>query len=743
MAQEIGVAYVTLLPSAKGFSKKVEGEIGQGFDGGAKKQRGFWSKAGKFAKGLGIAIGGAVALVGGIAAKGGLDRALKIEDATAKLKGLGHDTKTIETIMNSALKSVKGTAFGLDTAATVAASAVASGIKPGKELEKYLRLTADAATIAGVSMEEMGSIINKVTAKGVAQMDDMNRLTERGIPILQWLADEYGVTADAMSKMVSSGQVDAETFRKVIEENIGGAALESGETTRGAFANMLAALSRVGQNFLSGVFPYFKDGINGITDLLGPLEDKAGDVGKAFGDFIGKVKDFFSGLNDARIPDLLPLKSIVEGMAPHAEKLGDAFSEIGKILGGKLKDIIPVVADAMGDIGLAIGNVVADDVLPALVGFFEKLGGILGKIDLAPFAEAMGDDGIAGAIEKAGPLLGRLIDGLGVMLDVIEPVLGPLGDLIEAVLSLVEPLNDLLDAWSPLLDLFGESEEPFTILSLQMWALSNAFSFVAFIIGVVADVMSWWFGIMGDVVQGIVDFVTGAVEWFTTMKDRAVEVFTNIYEFLSEIWSNIGLMIGGALKIIVGLFTGNIDLIKDGLSQFSSSAKAIWDKVVSAFSTGVTNAVNFVKGLPGKITAALSDAGTWLVETGKNIIQGLIDGASGMIDSAVQAVKDVGGAMMDGIKDFLGIHSPSRAFRDQVGKWIPAGLVEGIEDGIPEVEATVNRMVSVPELNMSGSAVSGGPVIGSVTFQGTQNMRSDVEELMFHLRRAKRGGVHA
>lgn len=59
--------------------------------------------------------------------------------------------------------------FILDAAATTAAAAVASGIKPGQELEKYLRLTADAATIAGVSMEEMGSIINKVQAKGKAR----------------------------------------------------------------------------------------------------------------------------------------------------------------------------------------------------------------------------------------------------------------------------------------------------------------------------------------------------------------------------------------------------------------------------------------------------------------------------------------------------------------------------------------------------------------------------------------------
>src|SRR5690606_36635465 len=102
-----------------------------------------------------VGVGAVATTVAGLAVKGGISRALNIEDAQAKLRGLGHDTKSVERIMENSLASVKGTAFGLDAAATTAAAAVASGIQPGKELERYLRLTADAATIAGVWMEEM------------------------------------------------------------------------------------------------------------------------------------------------------------------------------------------------------------------------------------------------------------------------------------------------------------------------------------------------------------------------------------------------------------------------------------------------------------------------------------------------------------------------------------------------------------------------------------------------------------
>src|SRR5690606_38107825 len=151
---------------------------------------GFFAGVTRWAKRGALVVGGMVTAVGALAVGGGIARALNIEDATAKLKGLGHDTKTVEAIMTDALASVKGTAFGLDAAATQAASAVAAGIKPGRELERYLRLTADAATIAGSSMDDMGRVFNNVTTLGAAYNDSLQILAQKGLLIYQWLADE-------------------------------------------------------------------------------------------------------------------------------------------------------------------------------------------------------------------------------------------------------------------------------------------------------------------------------------------------------------------------------------------------------------------------------------------------------------------------------------------------------------------------------------------------------------------------
>ncbi|WP_459251464.1 tape measure protein [Curtobacterium citreum] len=259
MPTESAVAYVSVIPQAKGAGKRIEQEINPAALGnsvGSKMSDGFLKRVGSMAVKSTAIIGAGVTAIGAtiatVAAKKGIARLLDLDAAQGKLKGLKMSTQDIATVMDSALASVKGTAFGLGDAAGVASNAVAAGIKPGKDLTRYLKLTADAATIAGVSLDEMGSIINKTTTSGKVYTDNLDQLANRGIPIYQWLQKEYGVSADKLSEMVRKGQVDAATFRKVIEDNIGGAALASGDTAAGAFANMGAALGRLGADFLKG-----------------------------------------------------------------------------------------------------------------------------------------------------------------------------------------------------------------------------------------------------------------------------------------------------------------------------------------------------------------------------------------------------------------------------------------------------------------------------------------------------------
>src|SRR5699024_12863086 len=103
--------------------------------------------------GVGLAAGGALA---GSITKG-LGRLTGIENAQAKLAGLGNDAKSVDSIMDNALASVTGTSFGRGEAATTAAGAVASGIEPGQELEGVLKSVANSAAATGTDVAELGS----------------------------------------------------------------------------------------------------------------------------------------------------------------------------------------------------------------------------------------------------------------------------------------------------------------------------------------------------------------------------------------------------------------------------------------------------------------------------------------------------------------------------------------------------------------------------------------------------------
>lgn len=271
---ELATAYVAVTLSMRGVEKSIADGLSPAEPAVAKTGKSWGASLGSGLKAGAAAAGGAVAAVLGTALVKGFGRLSAIEEARASLSGLGNDAGKVDAIMQNALAAVKGTAFGMDEAAQTAAGAVAAGIKPGKDLEGVLRLVGDAATIGKTSMADMGGIFNKVATSGKVQGDVLAQLSDKGIPIVQLLAKELGVTAEETVALASKGKINFETFRAAMEAGMGGAALKSGETTKGAFKNMMAAVSRLGAGLLKGVYPLFGKVFNGAGKMVDSLEAK-------------------------------------------------------------------------------------------------------------------------------------------------------------------------------------------------------------------------------------------------------------------------------------------------------------------------------------------------------------------------------------------------------------------------------------------------------------------------------------
>ncbi|WP_336790478.1 tape measure protein [Gordonia malaquae] len=388
---ELAVGYVSLVAETSKMGPAIKRALGQADGDAAAAGKSMGSKMssalGTALKG-GVATAGAAALGGiGFALTKGFSRLNTIDQAQAKLRALGSSGTEVESIMKSALASVKGTAFGLGDAAGLAGTMVAAGIKPGQELEKTLRLVADSAAIAGTDLNDMGMIYGKIAAKGKLDGETLDQLMERQIGILPELAKNYGVTTEEAAKMVSEGKVSFEDFAKVMTEKVGGGAEEMGQTVQGAFENMKAAAGRIGATALEPIFKALPGGFSGITEAMDALEPKIGAFvemisNKAVTEFGPKIRESAmaawqalegAGVIDQTRDTFMQLINTGQQLAPTVVRIATSIASVSASLGVGTWQVFMAALSGVASVMSALEPVfsaIADvmEAQPALVG---------------------------------------------------------------------------------------------------------------------------------------------------------------------------------------------------------------------------------------------------------------------------------------------------------------------------------------------------------------------------------------
>ena len=274
-----------------GASEEAE-RLGKGFDvtPATRSLQGLTSAARDLVPAL------SAAAMGGTILTKGWNRLTAIDTAQAKLKGLGHDAENIEKIMDSANKSVSGTAFGLADATTVAANLVAQNIKPGEELAQVLTNVADASAIAGISLTEMGSIYTKIAAGDSVMAEELNQLGDRGLPILNMLAEEMGTTAGAVRDLASEGAIGFAEFDSAIQRSLGGSAQAMGSSIIGTLDNVGAAAGRLGAALQAPVMGGVQSGANAAIGALNSLTGTVNSLIGAWDSLPDSVKTVVSAM---------------------------------------------------------------------------------------------------------------------------------------------------------------------------------------------------------------------------------------------------------------------------------------------------------------------------------------------------------------------------------------------------------------------------------------------------------------
>lgn len=565
-----------LAPIAQGAAKGVGNAFLTAFQVIASKASSAMGAVGNALKGVGNAVKGiatgavTVGIAGiGTALTAGFSRLNAIDTASAKLRGLGNDAKSVDAIMANATASVKGTSFGLGEAATVAASAVAAGIKPGEQLETMLKGVANVAAATGGTMEETGSVFNKVAATGKAYTDNINQLSDRGLPIWQALADKLGVTTDEVREMASKGKIDFQTFSDAAASAAGTVATEMGTTVPGAFANLKASIGRIGANLLDGVFGKLGPLIQAATKALGPMEDMAKGLGSAIGDVLGPAIDRVTGWLTKLGEGSGGITGKLSGMSGVIAPVAAAFGALGLGGVGPLLTKIPILGEAFGGLANSLGLIggpvgVAVAALGGLIATTPRLKSAFGAQLSALFQNLKNTlSGMGPAFETFKKTLSLAFKDVGPsLIGSLESVINSVGAIFQQLIGVIPQIVE------PLLTGFGQMAPA---IGQTLTAIASAISEVmALLVPLVPQIITplmQVFSSLMPVITNIVNVVLGAIQSLlppiTTLIANLLPAVSSIISAMAPVITVIGEAIGQVVTVIVNLVSTVLPPLRD------------------------------------------------------------------------------------------------------------------------------------------------------------------------------------
>jgi phage-related protein len=209
----------------------------------------------------------------------------------------------------------------------------------------------------------------------------------------------------------------------------------------------------------------------------------------------------------------------------------------------------------------------------------------------------------------------------------------------------------------------------------------------------------------------IITFIANGIK---SLASQAPNIIKSIFEKAVEFIKNISWDATG--KTVIAYLVGGI--------------KGVGSMIVNGLKQLFIDGVNAIKGID------------W-IGVGKNIIQGIVNGIKALGGQIKEVLLGLASSAFKGVKDFFGIHSPSRKMRDEIGKYIPEGMALGIRDHADDVIKAMDDLEQIPEdvdVGVNGSASLGGSIVGAST-ESRGSMSELVELLKYYLPRIEESQI--
>ena len=634
MADNIATAYVQIEPTFEGVGKKLKGGITPEAGSAGKEAGGSFGEG--FASVMGSAVKvGATALVGAVSVGSAAVTKLASE-ATANFGEFEQLVGGVETLFGNggvALEEYmqKAKEQGLD-----AAQALETYNRNAEAQEIVLQNAANAYKTAGM---DANTYMETVTSFSASLLQSLEGDTTAAANAADIAISDMSDNANKMGTDISQIMTAYQGFSKGQYQLLDNLKLGYGGT-KTEMERLLKDASK-----LSGQ-KYDISSLSDVYEAIHVIQTEMGITGTTAKEASTTLQGSFASMGAAWQNVLTSIGS--------GENLDTNLSALADAAETYIGNLLPVIETALGGVSELITNLapVIAEKLPALVqtilpSLMTAAGQIIG---------AVGD-----ALTATMPIL--LTTGADVLNQLIQGFLQALPDLLPMVIELVSMIGSLIIENLPML--------------------------------------------LDSSLQVIIALATGITQALPNLIPAMVEVMANLVIYLLD---NIDLLIDCALELMIGLATGLVN----ALPVLVEKAPIIIGKLFAAFLNAIPKLLEagakiikmiidgIVKTVPqllAKIPGLISDLKAKFLafvpeflRVGSEIVEGIKTGITNAWTAFSNWMSNLLSDFVDSIVSFFQIGSPSKLMADEVGRWIPAGIAEGIEKGMGVLDKAVDDM---------------------------------------------------
>ena len=361
-------------------------------------------------------------------------------------------------------------------------------------------------------------------------------------------------------------------------------------------------------------------------------------------------------------------------------ELGDTGSTVGKILqqqtgksfaqlsadGKSLGDVLQVLYDSVGDDGTAFA------------GLWSSVEAGTGALSL-----------VSGGADKFNGVLAQMVDSAGATDTAYQTMTDTFQHSMESLQTTAENLSiDLFEAMEP--GLKEAANWGTDCLNTLTSALNE---------GGPAAMLDAASGILENLTAGVVQKIPGLASAATQvitklvqyLADHQDEIFDAGIQMLEQliigITDNLPQLITAAAELIAKFSAALISHLPDLLNCGAALLTTLVDGILRSIENLGEAALACIAKLTGVWDGSMDEWG----HIGENIVNGLLNGITGMWDTLVSTVKGKVSGMVSTVKNVLGIHSPSKVFTE-IGENVTQGLVNGINTGAPAAQEAIQSI---------------------------------------------------